>query len=153
MTIRAIFACAALFSAAAAPSAYDFYVKVKAAAQEGRSGPVYLFVEADRAAGGTLAREGLIRLTCIDGTLRQSAAYWGAGARKMMGAPKIGEATAVTGIGLPKITPKIAKESHGRMAAPSAGWEPVEFADPAAACASAAGALRQINRPRSNVRG
>ena len=97
MSLRAIIACAALFSAGAAPAAYEFYVKVIEAAQEGRSGPVYLFVQAERGADGTLAREGLVRLTCREGKLRESAAYWGTDARKkMMGAPKIGEATAIT---------------------------------------------------------
>lgn len=155
-SLRATVACVALFSAAASPAAYEFYVTVKAASQEGRSGPILFFVEGERGADGTPGRAGVIRLVCADGAVQSASLLWTGdeGGRKMMGAPKIGEATAISSIGLPKITPKIAKESHGkRTAAPSSGWEPIDFADSAAACAAAAEAARSINTSRSNVKG
>lgn len=154
-SLRATVACVALFSAAASPAAYEFYVTVKAAAQEGRSGPILFFVEGERGADGTPGRAGVIRLVCADGAVRSASLLWtgNEGGRKMMGAPKIGEATAISSIGLPKITPKIAKESHGKRTAASSGWEPIDFADSAAACAAAKKASWMINTSRSNTRG
>lgn len=148
--LRPLLACAALFSAAAAPAAYDFYVTVKAAAVRGPGGPVYLFVEKGSADAGIPSEPGVIRLTCANRELREAAVQWSS-SKKMMGAPKIGEATAVTSISLPKITPKIAKESHGKFRTMAPGWQPVEVADPLAACAAAAEAARIVNGSRRDA--
>ena len=162
-SLRPIVAGVALCTASIAYSAYDFYVKVKAVAQDAPAGPVYLFVDADSDGDGA-SDEGIIRLACTGSTLHTASLHWtGKGARdaasgqasgkqgkKMMGAPKIGEATAVTSIGLPKITPKIAKEHHGRTAA-SRGWEPITFTDTAAACAAAAEAAVLVKKSKSNI--
>ena len=162
-SLRPIVAGIALCTATISYSAYEFYVKVKAVAQDGRGGPVYLFVESDRTPTGGSSQEAVIRVLCAGGTLRSASWKWEAtrqdegsgdqasGKRKMLGAPKIGEATAVTSIDLPKITPKIAKEHHGRSPVPP-GWEPITFSDPAAACAAAEKASAVlVKKSKSNL--
>lgn len=160
LCLRPVLAGLALCTATMAHSAYEFYVKVKGAGQDAPDGPVYLLVEAERDAATGASREGMVRLACDGDRLRNAGLRWTETAprrggntpdteRKMMGAPKIGEATALTSIDLPKITPKIAKESHGRAAAP--GWQPIDFADPAAACAAAAEAAAIVKKSKSNI--
>ena len=153
----------ALCTASMAYSAYEFYVKVKAVAQDAPEGPVYMFVDGDSDADGA-SEEAIIRLACSEERLRSASMLWtdkspsdAAGGhtsekqrKKMMGNPKMGEATEVADISLPKITPKIAKEHHGRTAAPR-GWEPIEFSDPAAACAAAARAVAIVKKSKSNI--
>lgn len=95
--------------------------------------------------------EGIVRLQCASGKLRAahyhvkdpraSASGQATGKRthypvtfvKEWGAatPQLYQVN-VTSIGLPKITPKIAKESHGRIAA--SGWEPITLAETATIC-------------------
>lgn len=95
---------------------------------------------------------GIVRLQCTGGELR--AAHYNATSPRGSAGQSSGKRThhpvtfvkkwsattpqlyqvTVTSIGSPKITPKIAKESHGRSAA--SGWEPITLADSATICAA-----------------
>lgn len=143
----------------ASPAGHSLSVNSVAA----HGGHIYLNVAGD-VDGDGVADEGVVRLRCADGVVRSSDYHLvsprdvatGQSSGKRTHSPvtfvkEWGPSTpqfrtvAVSSNGLPKITPKIAKESHGRMAAP--GWTPIVLADPGAVCAAAA----EATKSRSNI--
>jgi hypothetical protein len=166
-SLRPIIAGLALCTGSIAYSAYEFYVKVKGVAQDSPAGPVYLLVEGRDADGDGVSDQGILRLACAQRALRSASLRWNVKSprdaasgqasgkqsagpvTKHLGQPKIEDFVAAS-IDLPKITPKIAKEQHGR-AAGSSGWEPIAFADPDAACAAAAEAAATVKKSKSNI--
>lgn len=140
----------------------DYFLVIKGISQAS-GGPIYLKVTSSGDLDGDgVPDEGIVRLTCTGSKLRAasfqqtvlaprdtaSGLATGKRADPATGpwkewnpaSPQLYQLRVTDNVGLPKITPKIAKESHGRAAAD--GWQPLSLADSATICAAASEAVR-----------
>lgn len=161
----AITAVVCVSSGSIAASADYFLVITGVAAQDGHT---YLKVKSGDLDGDGVADEGVVRLQCSAGQL-WAAHYYASRTRYTSSGQSVSDgkrthhpvtfvkewgATTpqlyqVKVAGPSKITPKIAKESHGRSA--SAGWEPITLADTATICTAAQDAVQKVTKSRSNI--
>ena len=136
-------------------------MRVKGVGRDAAAGPIYLLVETGKDIDGDGVPEaGVIRLNCSGSGPAAAALHYDiksprdsasgqASGKKTTPVRSVKEWGATTpqlyqvrlsSTDLPKITPKIAKESHGRVAV-AGGWQPVSLAEPAAVCRAATDAV------------
>lgn len=156
----------ALSLSSAGYAAYEFYVKVKGVARDAPAGPVYLLIEtANDLDGDGAVEEGVVRLVCAKGEVQAVSFHYnvksprGAASGQASGRRTVDTSIAakewlpvppqIASIGLPKITPKIAKEHHGKFRA--AVWQPVTISDGTALCAGTAEAVQRHIKAKSNI--
>lgn len=160
-----ITASMALCCASASIAAADYYLKIEGVAPFTGTDTLYLKVQSSEDADGDGAPDtGIVHLACVDGKLQSARLHHevrsprdvasGQATGKRMHRPlKIikewGPATPQ--LYSMKITPKIAKESHGRMTADAAGWTPLDVENGDALCPAAEDAARKATKTRSNI--